>query len=262
MTPSTRWSDAAAALADVQPGATIAIGGVGGSRKPMALLRALLDRGLTGLKVVSFLGGVDVELLLAAGAVAEIHTAGVSLDGAGLAPLFRRARQEGSPTVVEWSEGSLHAALEAASRGLDSMPAPTSPRSDIVRTNPSLRVVPDPFTGTDVVTARALLPDVALLHAPAADAAGNVAIAGDPGTDGLLARCARNVVVSVSQRVERLQTPALISRVWVDAVVEAPGGAWPTACYPTEAGNVTAIQAWARTPSGPDQLAPTKASHV
>lgn len=256
------WTDLDEAVGEIESSATVAIGGIGGSRKPMALLRGLLQRGVSDLRVVSFLGGVDVELLLASGAVTEIHTAGVSLDSAGLAPLYRKARQEGTPTVVEWSEGSLHTALEAASRGLDSQTAPTSPASDVVRVNPHLRVVRDPFTDAEVVAARALVPDIALLHAVAADAAGNVLIAGDPGIDGLLARCARRVVVSVSRRVERLEHPATLSRVWIDALVEAPGGAWPTACHPTEAADDAVIQAWAREPGDPARLAPEGGNRV
>lgn len=252
--------DLDAVAARVPSGSTVAVGGSGLFRKPMALLHALVDAGVHDLVVVSFLGSVDVELLLAAGAVAELHTAGVSLEAAGLAPAYRTARQDGTPRVVEWSEGSLHAALEATTRGLPSLACGTSPRSDVVTRNPHLAVAADPFTGDPVVVARALPVDVALLHVPAADAAGNLFVDGDPGIDGTLARAAGTVIASVDERRHAPASRAVVSRLWVDAVVDAPGGAWPTGCHPTAAADPRAVQAWARADDRtPDLLRPEPA---
>lgn len=238
------------ALSDVRSrvhdGATVAVGGAGLSRKPMALLRALVDAGVRDLSVVSFLGSVDVELLLAAGAVRELHTSGVSLEAAGLAPLYRAARQDGTVRVVEWSEGSLHAALEATSRGVPSLPCGTAPASDVVGANSWLRVAPDPFTGEDVVVARGLPVDVALLHVPAADGRGNLFIDGDPGVDGTLARAASTVLVSCDERRDDPPRQAAVSRIWVDGIVDVPDGAWPTACHATRPGDPSIVRRWAR----------------
>ena len=157
--------------------------------------------------------------------------------------------------MVEWSEGSLHAAIEATARGLPSLPAPTSPGSAVVAGNPHLRVAPDPFTGEDVVVARALPIDVALLHVPEADAAGNLFIAGDGGLDGLLARAATTVVASASRVTDRPASEAAIARIWVDHVVVDPRGAWPTACHPTEAGDWPVVFRWAKA-GGEDRCPP------
>ena len=78
------------------------------------------------------------------------------------------------------------AAVEATARGLPSMPCSTAPGSDVVRHNPSLGVYEDPPTGTPTVFATALAIDIALIHAPAADAHGNIYVDGDLGLDGLL----------------------------------------------------------------------------
>lgn len=229
----------------VPDGSWVAIGGVGLSRKPMGLLRALVAAGARDLRVVAFLGSVDVELLLAAGAVAELHTAGVALDDAGLAPRYRQARQEGTPAVVEWSEGALLAAVEARARGLPSLPCTTSPRSAVIVRNPHLRVAADPFTGADVTVAQALPLDVALLHVPAADPEGNLVVAGDAGIDGELARAARTVVASCSARLDQPTPGAAIGRLWVDVAVHLPDGAWPTACPPAEQADPAPVLRWA-----------------
>ena len=212
----------------------------------MALVRALLDGGATDLEVVAFLGSVEVELLLAAGAVRRLHTAGTGLDALGLAPRYRAAREQGAPEVVEWSEGSLHAAIEAAARALPSLPCTTAPTSAVVAANPHLTVAADPFTGVDVVVARALPVDVALLHVPAVDAAGNLFIDGDEGLDGLLARAAARTVATAATTTDRPPREAAIPRIWVDAVTVVADGAWPTASHPGEALDTGAVQGWAR----------------
>jgi glutaconate CoA-transferase subunit A len=248
-------------LRDLVPdGAVVAVGGAGLSRKPMSLLRALVAAGTRDLGVVSFLGSVDVELLLAAGAAKSVHTAGVALDGFGLAPAFRAARQQQSVEVVEWSEGSLCAAVEAAARGLPSFPCGTSTASDIVEHNPWLGVFPDPHSGADTVFARALRPDVAVLHATAADEHGNVYVEGDLGIDGLIARAAGTTVVSVDEILTEADAArASLSRIWVDAVLEAPGGSWPTECYPAALVDLGAVAGWARSDgSQADLLEPAR----
>ncbi len=231
----------------VRDGATVAIGGNSLSRKPMELVRELADVGVRDLRVVCFLGSVDVEYLLAAGVVGELHTAGVSLEASGLAPRYRAARQAGEPPIVRWSEGSLHAAIEAAARCWPSMPASTSPGSGVVPSNPNLLVVSDPFTGESIVQARALPIDVALLQGSAVDTAGNLHVDGDLGIDDVLARAADTVMVSVpSQESHRSPTQAALSRVWIDHVLERPGAAWPTGCPPHEPVDEAAVAAWAR----------------
>lgn len=241
---ATLWADSFDARERVPDGALIAIGGIGTSRKPMALVRRLAEAGVRELRVISVLGSVDVDYLLAAGCVAELHTAGVAIDGVGMAPRYRQARQTGEVRVIEWSEGSLHAALDASARGLPSLPCGTSPESDVVAGNDHLVVAPDPFTGAPVVFARALTPDLALLHVAEASARGDLYIDGDAGFDVVTACAARSVVVSAERVTDRPADQASLSRIWVDTVLHTPGGAWPTACFPVSAVDAGALQSW------------------
>ena len=64
----TTLDDLAARVGD---GAVVAIGGGLSSREPMALLRAILRRGVTGLTVVGSAHGVDIDLLSAGGALSQ-----------------------------------------------------------------------------------------------------------------------------------------------------------------------------------------------
>lgn len=232
----------AGAFAGLGDGAVVAVGGAGLSRKPVAACRALAESGRRRLVLVSWLGSVDVELLLAAGCVAELHSAGVALDGAGLAPRYREAREQGTVRFVEWSEGSLVASLQAASLGLDSELTRSGLGSDLPALNPWLREVADPHTGEPVVAARALVPDLALLHVPAVDAEGNAYVEGDLGADGLLARAARRTLVTYEREAEPDPARAAISRIWIDEAVRVEGGARPAGCFPDYAPDLAAVK--------------------
>jgi glutaconate CoA-transferase subunit A len=207
----------------------------------MASVRALAETGRRDLTVVSFLGSVDVELLLEAGCVAELHSAGVSLEAAGLAPRFRAAREAGSIRFVEWSEGSLVTALEAAARRLDSALTRSGLGTDLPAMNPWLRETADPHTGAPVMAARALVPDIALLHVPWVDDRGNAHVPGDLAADGLLARAARRTLVSYEERRDLDPSDAAIPRIWIDATVPAPGGALPSGCHPVHRADLAAV---------------------
>jgi len=242
MPAALRVGDVAARVGD---GALIAVGGAGLQRKPMAVLRALVAAGRRELRVISFLGSLDVELLLAADAVGELHSAGVSLEAAGLAPHFRAAREGGRVRFVEWSEATLLCALEAAGRGVPSLPTWAALGSDLPALNPWLAEGRDPFTDEPVMHVRALRPDVALLHAPAVDEHGYAYVDGDLAYDGAIARAAGEVIVSYERLVAPEPRRAALSRLWVDATVHAPGGSWPTGCHRLASVDRDAVAAWA-----------------
>lgn len=230
----------------IADGALIAIGGAGLQRKPMAVLRALVAAGRRELRVISFLGSLDVELLLAAGAVAELHSAGVSLDAAGLAPHYRAARERGAVRFVEWSEGTLLCALEAAARGVPSLPTWLGLASDLPALNPWLREGNDVFTGEPVMHVRALRPDVALVHVASVDDAGYAYVDGDLAYDGVMARSAGETIVSHDERCDGEPRLAALSRLWIDATVHAPHGAWPTGCHPLRGADFDRVAGWAQ----------------
>ena len=212
-----------AAVAD---GALVAFGGGELRRKPVAAARELVALGRRDLRVAALLGSAEVEVMLGGGA-AEVHSAGVML--LGLAPRWREARQTGSARVVEWSEGTFLAALQGAALGADSLLWPAGVDTDLPAVNPWLKEAADPWSGAPVLAVRALVPDVAIIHAHGVDEEGNVYIDDDLVADELLARAARRVVVTYEREVPVERERAAISRLFVDDAVEAPGGAAPTA---------------------------------
>ncbi len=226
-------------VSELSSGMTIGIGGWGSRRKPMSLVRALLRSDLTDLTVVSY-GGPDVGLLLAAGKVKHLIYGFVSLDSIPLEPHFRAARQAGGLRVTEYDEGMLQWGLYAAANRLPFLPTRTGLGSDVMKVNPELRTVADPYGGEELVAVPALKLDAALVHMNRADEAGNAQYLGpDPYFDELYCAAADRTYVSCERIVptEELTTTApvqtlLIKRFLVRGVVEAPGGAHFTSCEP------------------------------
>lgn len=259
------------AVARLQSGTTIGIGGWGARRKPMALIRALLHSDIEDLTIVSF-GGPDVGMLCAAGKVTKVIFAFVSLDAIPLEPYFRAARQSGAVDADEYDEGQLLLALQAAAWNTPFLPTRVGLGTDVMAHNARLRTITSPFASPDggepeeLIAVPALHLDAALVHYHASDARGNAAYTGpDPYFDDLLlAASAPGGRFVSTERV--VSTPELrtvagcehrlrINRMMVDGVVEARNGAHPTSCdpdYPVDDVAMAAYAASAKSEGGWD----------
>ncbi len=225
-------------VASLDPGVRIAFGGGGIQRKPMAAAKALARSGLSDLDLVTFLGGPEIDLLIGLGRARRLAFAFVGFDAYGLAPCFRAAREAGKLPVIEYSEATMLAAFEAGAKNLPFLPTRFGLGTDIVTTPTSpFKTFACPFTGETLLGVSALRPDVAVVHVNLADKAGNAVIYSDAYADSLMVRASRRTVLTAEQVVDALpidQTRrfTFISRLWVDAVIEAPHGAGMTAMFP------------------------------
>ncbi|MGB3486025.1 MAG: cholesterol ring-cleaving hydrolase subunit IpdA [Mycobacterium sp.] len=233
------------AVAHVESGMTIGIGGWGSRRKPMALVRALLRTDVTDLTVVTY-GGPDLGLLCSAGKVKRAYYGFVSLDSPPFYdPWFAKARTTGAIEAREMDEGMLRCGLQAAAARLPFLPIRAGLGSD-VRTfwGDELKTVTSPYPTGDgyeeLLAMPALRLDVALAHLNIGDARGNAAYTGiDPYFDELFLMAADRRLLSVDKLVttEELVKSVppqalLVNRMMVDSVVEAPGGAHFTTAEP------------------------------
>jgi glutaconate CoA-transferase subunit A len=228
------------AVAVLQDGMTIGIGGWGSRRKPMALVEAILRSPVRDLTLISF-GGPDVGKLCAAGKLRKLVFGFVSLDSIAYDPYFARARQAGEIEVRELDEGMVVAGLRAAAQRLPFLPIRAGLGSDVPTYYPELRTVRSPYAdAAELIAMPALNLDVAFVHLNRADSYGNAAYLGpDPYFDDLFCLAARHRVVSCERVVPTAELVAdappqalLLNRMMVDAVVEAAGGAGFTSCVP------------------------------
>ena len=234
-------------VGEIRDGATIAIGGSSLSRKPMALVRALARSDRRNLRLIVNVGGPEVDLLIGTGKIAEVIFAFVGFEVMGLAPHFRRARQDGSVRFQEWTEFTVMAGLDATIKRVPFLPTHAGLGTDLLRVNAAFRTFQDPFEGQTLLAVPALRPDVALIHVNLADPQGNGVILGDGHIDVLCAKAARRTFLSAEQILlpERLQTygrDVRILRTLVAGVVEAPWGAHFTGCAPDYRADLTHVQ--------------------
>lgn len=242
------------AIARVRDGDRVGVGGAVLSRKPMAAVRALAAAGRRDLELVTFAGSLDVEELLAAGALSAVRSSYVGLGPHGPAPLFADAVANDAVEDLEESEWMLLGALRAAAAGMPFLPTRAGLGSDLVAAR-GLREVVDPYTGTTMLAIPALRLDVAIVHAWRADAAGHIQAPWPPDhladVDLLLARCAETVIVTVEELVDREQIVScardtVLYPFEVDAVALIPAGAAPTAYPPLYSANAHEISQLAK----------------
>ena len=201
---------------------------------PMALGHALIRRGARGLHVITVpTGGILPDLLIGAGCVDTIETAGVSLGEFGPAPRFVDAVKNGTVRILDATCPAIYAGLQAAEKGIPFMPLRGLIGSDILANRPDIKVIDNPFAdGDPIVALPAIQPDVALFHVPLADRAGNLYIARQAELK-IMAHAARQTFVTAEAIVdfnilEREELAAAsISSLYVTGIAEAPKGSWP-----------------------------------
>jgi len=241
------------AVAEFIPdGAHIALGGFTMQRHPMALVRELVRQRRRGLVVYGHSPGIDLDLLIGAGAVRRIEIAYVG-DEMFVSPgrNFRRALEEGTIEFEDYSNFGATLRLVAGAMGLPFIPTRTMLGSDMVErwafsaaersadakaAKQKLAWMDCPFTGERVVLLPAANPDVAVIHAQMVGEQGTVRLLGQTFADEFMAAAARRVIVTAEQVVaedfiRRNPEQNCIPFFRVDAIVPVPFGAHPTACH-------------------------------
>ena len=200
----------------------------------MAATRALIRRGVKRLELIALpTSSLQADLLIGAGCVASIETSAVSLGEFGPAPRFTAAVIAGSIKMKDATCPALHAAFQAAEKGVPFFPLRGLIGSDVLAHRPDWRMIDNPFGNNDpIVLLPAIKPDVALFHSPFADRAGNVWI-GRQKELGTMAHASAKTIVSVEKIVEGdLLADATLSAgtlpgFYVESIVLAPRGTWP-----------------------------------
>jgi glutaconate CoA-transferase subunit A len=240
------------ALAPITDGCVLAVPRES-SGVAMAATRALIRRGVRRLTLITLpTSSLQADLLIGAGCVAEIETSAVSLGEFGPAPRFAAAVTAASLRVKDTTCPALHAAFQAAEKGVPFIPLRGLIGSDVLAHRPDWRVIDNPFGNDDaIVLLPALRPDVALFHAPMADRDGNVWIGRDREL-ATMAHAAARTVVTVEKLHDRsfFDDPILaagtLGGFYVEAVAVAPQGAWPLALADHYAADAAHLAEYAR----------------
>jgi glutaconate CoA-transferase subunit A len=206
---------------------------------PMAFLRNLIKNGQKDLSFVGVTGaGLNIDMVIGAGIVSEVDTCSISLGDFGPAPNFQRYITKASQINLKDNTcGVMYSMVQAGVMGVPFVPVRGLWGTDIFKNRRDLKIRKNPFNkGEDIIIASAIKPDVAIFHGLKADKFGNT-ITAPQRDDLMLAQASSKVVVTVEEIVQSiLHAPepskgSFIPGIYVDAVVELPGGAHPGGCY-------------------------------
>ena len=201
---------------------------------PMAATRALIRRGVKNLHLVALpTSSMQADILIGASCVRTLETSAVSLGEFGPAPRFNAAVTGGTIVMKDATCPALHAALQAAEKGVPFMPLRGLIGSDVLKYRDDWKVIDSPFGEDDpIVLLPALKPDVALLHAPMADRFGNVWI-GRQRELVTMAHAAARTIATVEKIVDNdlladpLTAAGTLPGFYIESIAVAERGAWP-----------------------------------
>ena len=240
----------------VEDGSHISIGGFTINRNPMAAVYELIRQKKRNLHLYAHSNGQGVDELVGAGVISKLE---IAYGGSGrFAPTcirFKKAVQEGTIAVEDYSNFQMTLRFLAGALGVPFLPTRSGMGSDILArwgfskevrsSDPKLPdkkavVMDNPFGDwaetSKVVLVPAIRPDVTIIHAQKAATDGTVRIKGLTFADVEQAKAAEHVIVTCEELVapDDLRDNADLNNLppfCVDAVCHVPLGAYPTACY-------------------------------
>jgi glutaconate CoA-transferase, subunit A len=220
----------------VGSGSTLALGGLTLYRRPIAFVKALLERFYqtkhpNNLTLIVFTAGMESDLLLGGGMVSQVRSCYFGLEIFGLAPMFTHYANQGLVKILEETEASLAFGLRAEMACVGFMPGRGWIGTDLPKLRPDVKTVVDPYSGEELIAFPAIHTDYAVIHALEADQEGNAIIGDNKGVDLEIALTAKTTIITTEKIVPNLKKADIVAPM-VDALVLSPGGAKPTSCHP------------------------------
>jgi glutaconate CoA-transferase subunit A len=221
------------AVATIENGNCLAIGGNVLHRSPMGLVREVARQKKQNLKLVKTAGAHDVDVLVRAGCVESVDAGFISYETEyGLATYYRKAAENGEIRANEHACYTVISALNAAKIGVPFMPVRGLMISDLIEVNSYFDKVCDPFSGQEITVVKAIIPDVAIIHVNACDEEGNAIIEGPKFDDVLMSRASKRIILSTEKIISKAQIRlnqenVAIPGFLVEAIVVMPRGSAP-----------------------------------
>lgn len=217
-------------------GDLIAIGGLTIHRKPIAFIHEIIRLKIKGLNVLTFGGGPEIDLLVAADCIKRVEAAYVGFEILGFAPNFRKAAENKKIEFKECTEYSIMAGLLATTFGASFIPSKTLMGSDI-KGKLGLRTIRSPFKDEELIAYPPIEPDTAIIHTQRSDMYGNAHLEGVTAIDDQLIKASKKVILTVEEiippeKIMDAPSKTRISSSLVDVVIRVPYGAHPTSCFP------------------------------
>jgi len=222
----------------VPDGASIVLGAALENAIPFAATHELIRQGKCDLNVVAPISDISTDMMIGTGCVAEVTGAWVGNVSGGMGHNFRRATEHGEPRPIkvhDYSNFTIGMAFFAGAYGLPYVPVKSILGSDIIKSNPQIKLAENPFVDEPdpVALVPALKPDVAFLVVQRADRAGNSHIWGSTGLTQEASIASEKIIVLADEIVEPEVIASDPSRVLipgfgVNAVCHIPAASHPS----------------------------------
>ena len=205
---------------------------------PFAAGHEIVRQGRRNLTLVRMTPDLIYDQLIGAGCASKLVFSWAGNPGVGSLHRLRDAVENGWPgplALDEHSHAGMACAYEAGAANLPFGMLRGYRGAQLAEINPNIRPVTCPFTDEVLVAVRAIRPDVTVIHAQRADAAGNVLIEGILGVQKEAVLAARRAIVTVEEIVPTLagaHPNACILPEWtINAVCVVPRGALPSYAF-------------------------------
>jgi glutaconate CoA-transferase subunit A len=175
------------------------------------------------------------DQMIAAGVARKLVFSWLGNPGVGSLHAVRRAT-EATPSALELEEYShfgMVCRYTAGAMNLPFFPLRSYADTDLPKANPLIRPIQSPYSDEQIYAVPPLKPDVTIIHAQRADAAGDTQVWGLLGCQKEAAFAADRVIVVVEELVDESVIRAdpnrtILPGLVVDAVVVEPFGAHPS----------------------------------
>ena len=179
---------------------------------------------------------VIYDQMIGAGVASKLIFSWLGNPGVGGLHAVRRRIEDDDPApleVEEYSHFGMVSRYTAGAMNLPFFPLRSYFESDLPKANPKIRRIESPYGDGPVYAVPPLRPDVAIIHAQRADAAGDTQVWGLLGCQKEAAFAAERLIVVVEELVDESVVRAdpnrtIIPGLIVDAVVVEPFGAHPS----------------------------------
>jgi glutaconate CoA-transferase subunit A len=200
---------------------------------PFAAGHEIIRQGKKDLVLARATPDLIYDQMVAAGCAKKVIFSYMGNPGVGSLRIVRTAIEKGEIEWEEYSHFGMITRLQAGASGLPFLPMNQTGATDLEKSNPQIKRIPDPYGGKDVIVVPALNPDVAIVHVQRADKNGNAHLWGIIGEQKEAAFAARKVILTAEEIVDesvirsdpnRTMIPSNI----VDAVCHVPYASHPS----------------------------------
>ncbi len=197
----------------------------------------IIRQGRRDLTLARLTPDLVYDQMVAAGVARKLVFSWLGNPGVGSLHAIRRRTETDAPAerleLEEYSHFGMVARYTAGASDLPFFPLRSYVDSDLPKANPLIRPIESPYGDETVYAVPPLKPDVTIVHAQRASAAGDTQVWGLVGCQKEAAFAASRVIVVVEELVDEAVIRAdpnrtLVPGLIVDAIVVEPWGAHPS----------------------------------